>query len=162
MNNNDTTAQQPGGVADEPLARRAFVKLALGAVGACYAGAIGYPVYKYLTSPAEMAAAQGAVSEVSLKDADQLPQGSALMFKFGPKPAILIHHTDGEWVALDAVCTHLGCTVQYDQSRNLITCACHGGEYDSRTGRNVGGPPPHPLKPYKVKVGAGLVLVSRA
>lgn len=147
---------------EEALERRGFIKLALGAVGICYAGAIGYPVYRYLTSPAEMAAAQGAVSEVSLKDADKLPKGTALMFKFGPRPAMLIHHEDNQWVALDAVCTHLGCTVQYTPQRKLVTCACHGGEYDPHTGKNVGGPPPHPLKTYLVKVQEGSVLVSRA
>ena len=50
---------------------------------------------------------------------------------------MLIHHQDGSWVALSAVCTHLGCTVQYEPQANRIHCACHGGVYDPRTGANV-------------------------
>jgi len=62
----------------------------------------------------EMALSATAVTEVTLKDAQKLPLGSVLMFKFGTAPAMLIHHQDGRWVSLTAVCTHLGCTVQYE------------------------------------------------
>ncbi len=57
--------------------------MALGAAGVCYAAAIGYPVYRYLASPVEKAEANAAVTEVTLPDAQKLPAGSALMFKFG-------------------------------------------------------------------------------
>ena len=146
----------------DAVPRRAFVGTALGAAGACYAGAIAYPVYRYLASPAERAEAAAAVTEVTLKDAQKLPTGSVLMFKFGPKPAMLIHHTDGSWVALSAVCTHLGCTVQYQTGRNVIHCACHGGEYDPVTGKNIAGPPPRPLTRYVAKVMENDVVVSRS
>jgi cytochrome b6-f complex iron-sulfur subunit len=146
---------------EDPATRRLF--LAAGSLaGAAYVGALGYPVYRYLASPIEMAAAASAVTEVALKDAQKLAPGSALMFKFGPSPAMLIHHADGEWVALGAVCTHLGCTVQYQPAQNRIHCACHGGVYDPRTGANVSGPPPKPLKRFKVRVGDDAVIVSRA
>jgi len=141
--------------------RRGFL-VAAGAAGLCYAAALGYPVYRYLASPAEMAASEAAVTEVTLKDAQKLPEGSALMFKFGRSPAMLIHHKDNTWVALTAVCTHLGCTVQYEPELNRIHCACHGGVYDARTGANVSGPPPRPLRRFKVTVGAADVQVSRA
>ncbi len=146
---------------DETHSRRAFVAVTV-AAGACYAAALGYPIYRYLASPVEMAASQSAVTEILLKDAQKLPENSALMFKFGNTPALLIHHNTGEWVAFDAVCTHLGCTVEYQPNLNRIHCACHGGTYDSFTGLNVSGPPPRPLKRYKVAMQADGVLVSRA
>ena len=105
---------------------------------------------------------QAAITEVTLKDAQKLPAGSVLMFKFGTAPAMLIHHADNTWVALTAVCTHLGCTVQYEPQANRIHCACHGGVYDPRTGANVSGPPPKPLKLFKVAVSETGVEVSRA
>lgn len=144
----------------EVATRRGFL-IAAGAAGLCYAGALGYPVYRYLASPAEMAASASAVTEVTLKDAQKLPAGSVLMFKFGPSPAMLIHHTDNTWVALTAVCTHLGCTVQYEPDADRIHCACHGGVYDARTGANVSGPPPKPLKKFKVAVTDAGVEISR-
>jgi cytochrome b6-f complex iron-sulfur subunit len=143
------------------LARRGFVGLAVGGAGLCYAGALGYPVYRYLAGPAERAAATAAVKEVLLKDALTLAAGSARMFKFGSRPALLIRHADGNWVALDAVCTHLGCTVQYEPDKGRIYCACHGGVYDARTGENKSGPPPKPLRRYQVTLTNEGVLVSR-
>lgn len=147
--------------AGEKTSRRGFL-VAAGAAGLCYVTALGYPVYRYLASPMEMAASTSAITEVTLKDAQKLPAGSVLMFKFGTAPAMLIHHQDHTWVALTAVCTHLGCTVQYEPQANRIHCACHGGIYDPRTGANVSGPPPKPLKLFKVAVGEDGVLVSRA
>jgi cytochrome b6-f complex iron-sulfur subunit len=147
---------------DELLVRRTFVRVALGSVGLCYAAAIGYPVYRYLASPVEKSAALAAITEVTLKDAEKLPAGSVLMFKFGLRPSMLIHHQDGQWAAFDAVCTHLGCTVQFQPERDIIHCACHGGEYNPYTGKNVSGPPPRPLTKYVVKVAGADVVVSRS
>lgn len=146
---------------EESPTRRVFAKVAAGAVGCVYAGLIGYPVYRYLNSPAEKAAAQAAVNEVTLPKADELPPGSALIFKFGGKPALLIHLKDGSWSAMSAVCTHLACTVQYEAAEDRIFCACHNGVYDPKTGANRSGPPPRPLDPYKVAVAAGSVTVTR-
>jgi cytochrome b6-f complex iron-sulfur subunit len=141
--------------------RRAFLAAA-GAAGLCYAAALAYPIYRYLASPEEMALSATAVTEVTLKDAQKLPAGSVLMFKFGTRPAMLIHHLDGRWVSMTAVCTHLGCTVQYEPQADRIHCACHGGVYNAYTGANVSGPPPKPLTAYKVAVNAADVEVSRA
>lgn len=140
--------------------RRAFLAAA-GAAGVCYAAALGYPVYRYLASPSEMALSESAVTEVTLKDAQKLPAGSVLRFLFGHSPALLIHHEDGRWIALTAVCTHLGCTVQYEPQMDRIHCACHGGVYNPYTGANVSGPPPKPLKLFKVAVSDAGVEVSR-
>ncbi len=153
--------EEPRPKSAESATRRGFLAAA-SAAGLCYLGALGYPVYRYLASPAEMAANEAAVTEVTLKDAQKIPEGSALMFKFGSRPAMLIHHLNGTWVALTAVCTHLGCTAQYEPELNRIHCACHGGVYDAQTGANVSGPPPKPLNKFKVLVSDAGVQVSRA
>jgi len=67
---------------DSTPTRRAFIGAAV-AAGICYAGALAYPIYRYLASPAEMAADQVAVSEVTLKGAHAMPAGAVMMFKFG-------------------------------------------------------------------------------
>ncbi len=161
--NHDETADRHivGATAADRATRRLFLGSG-GLAGAAYAAAIAYPVYRYLASPIEQAAANAAVTEVALKDAQKLAAGTALMFKFGASPAMLIHHTDGSWVALGAVCSHLGCTVQYLPAQNRIHCFCHGGEYDPNTGANVAGPPPKPLKRFAVKLTPDAVVVSRS
>jgi cytochrome b6-f complex iron-sulfur subunit len=141
--------------------RETFLRVAIGGIGLCYAAVITYPVYRYLQSPIEKAQAAAMVTEVTLPEAKKLPAGSALMFKFGSRPAMLIHHRDDSWVALEAVCSHLGCTVQYESAANRIFCACHGGVYDPRSGANVSGPPPKPLRRLAVKVDDNGIVVSK-
>ena len=149
--------------AEESMPRRVFFAAGVGLVGACYAGAIGYPVYRFLSTPARQSEALAAVKEISLPP-DKLPApGTALQFLFGTRPALLIRHADDSMVCFDAVCTHLGCTVQFQPKEQRIHCACHGGNYDMNSGKNVSGPPPKPLKQYKVEVAAdGQVVISRA
>lgn len=146
---------------EEGFTRKGFVKIALAGVGLAYAAAIGYPLYRYLNSPVEKFAAMAAVKEVTLPDADKLPKGSVLVFKFGVRPALLIHHADNTWVALSAVCTHMGCTVAFDPAKTQIVCNCHGGVYDAKTGENISGPPPRPLTKYELKVASDSVTVKR-
>ena len=57
-------------------------------------------------------------------------------------------------------CTHLGCTVSWDEGKQLFRCACHGGAFNPDGTVNA-GPPPRPLDKlaYKVKDGALLVEV---
>merc|ERR1712187_307443 len=43
--------------------------------------------------------------------------------------------------ALNAVCTHLGCTVPWVQSSNRFICPCHGSQYNEE-GKKVRGPAP--------------------
>lgn len=156
--NNEAKLSEPE---SEDISRRGLMKIAIGGTGLAYAGAIGYPIFRYLNSPVEASIEMAAVKEVTLKDADKIPPGSALVFKFGVSPALLIHHADGTWVAMTAVCTHMGCTVAYNPAKNAIVCECHGGQYDPKTGDNVSGPPPRPLQKYDVVMAKGSVTVKR-
>ncbi|HNY31703.1 MAG TPA: Rieske (2Fe-2S) protein [Fibrobacteria bacterium] len=149
-------------VPEDPERRDVLKFAAVGALGAVYAGLVGYPVYRYLASPVEKAASETAVNEMVVEGGAALPKNSALMFKFGAKPAMLIHHEDGTYTALSAVCTHLGCTASYEPDEKRIFCACHGGVYDPHSGANVSGPPPKPLTAFKVQVTDGKVVVQRS
>lgn len=67
--------------------------------------------------------------------------------------------TGGSLEVLSAVCSHLGCLVNYRREQQEFLCPCHGGRYDI-TGRNISGPPPAPLTRLPVKVEQGMVLVG--
>ena len=68
---------------NEPVSRREFLRTAVTAAGACYAAAVGYPVFRYLTSPAEQAMSLAAVTEVTLQDAHTLAAGSVHAVRHG-------------------------------------------------------------------------------
>lgn len=60
---------------------------------------------------------------------------------------------------LSAVCSHLGCLVNYNRSKKEFICPCHGGRYDI-TGKNISGPPPSPLSRFPVRIQHGMVMVG--
>jgi thiosulfate dehydrogenase [quinone] large subunit len=89
--------------------------------------------------------------------AADVPSGSAVSFTDDSgQPAILIHEPAGGFRAFNAVCTHAGCTVQYDANAGLV-CPCHGGRYDATTGAVVAGPPPSPLSKLHIRTEGGKV-----
>jgi Rieske Fe-S protein len=140
-----------------PLPRRAFLSRFLQLSVGTLCAAVFYPVARFLSPPhveedVGSRVLAGKVSEVS-KDGWKI-------FPMGSEPGILIEKTPGEFRAYTAVCTHLGCTVQFDKSAHRIWCACHNGYYDLE-GRNVAGPPPRPLKPFTVQVSGEDIYVSR-
>ena len=74
--------------------------------------------------------AEVSVNEVAAGKVQDLKPNSGKIVKFGNKPALLVRINDTEWKAFSAVCTHLNCTVQYQDARREIWCACHNGTYD--------------------------------
>lgn len=151
-----------GTIPEAHPARRDVLQIGMGAIAVCYGAALGFPVYRYLATPAVRSRLEGEIKSVSIPEKDFPLSGAALMFLFGTRPAMLIHHTDDRWVAFDAVCTHLGCTVGFEPKNRRIYCPCHGGTYDMNTGEVIGGPPPKGLTAYHVEVQDGNVLISRA
>lgn len=137
--------------------RRRFVQILLGGSTLLSLGSFFYPVLRYLVPPA--ATDLGADSVVAAKVGDLAPN-SAKIFRFGNRPGLLIHMADGQFRALSATCTHLGCTVQYEADQHRIWCACHNGVYDL-AGRNISGPPPRPLEAFEVHQQGEDLVVSR-
>lgn len=144
------------------LSREQFIKAGLAALSLCWAGVAAYPIYLYLNPKADDTDAKMKVTSLEVCKLVDIPKGTGRNFRFGSIPALLIHTEDGTLHAFQAICTHLGCTVQYREDKHVIYCACHGGEYDPDTGKNIAGPPPKPLPALSVSVSDGKVIVSKA
>ncbi len=137
--------------------RRSFLKYILGGSLIAFIGAVLYPVIAFLKPPKSKSV---EISSIKVCKVNDLPNDSGLIFKFGNKPGILVRTPKGDFRAFDATCTHLDCTVQYKKDMGVIWCACHNGKYDLN-GRNISGPPPRPLIPFKVIVQGDEIFVSK-
>ena len=152
---------ETGGTATQPAAnelpRRRFINLLLGTGLIASIGSFLYPIIRYLVPPKLPDFGNDAVLAAKVSD---LKPDSAKLFRFGTRPGLLIKSTAGEYRALSATCTHLGCTVQYRPDLRELWCACHNGLYDLN-GRNISGPPPRPLEQFDVQVRGDDIYVLR-
>lgn len=155
-----STAESSDSDGADMCSRSQFLRAAVPCVGGVWALMAAYPIYSYLT-PNGGDEPESKVSSVTVGDIKDLPPGSGKNFKFGSMPALITHTKDGEFHAFSAVCTHLGCTVQFRPEKDLIWCACHGGCYDPSSGKNIAGPPPKPLLALKVEVVKDKIIVSK-
>jgi len=137
--------------------RRSFISWLLSGGVAASLGSFFYPVLRFLNPPQ---ITEAPVDEVIAGKISEMKANSGKIIKFGNKPALLIRASESDWKAFSAVCTHLNCTVQYQESGSQIWCACHNGTYDLN-GRVVSGPPPKPLEEYAVKLRGDEVVISR-
>ena len=158
MATSDPGMANPGSAPHRPMPRRGFVEYLLGGGILATAAAFLYPVLRYFVPPP---VANLGVNEVVAAKVGALKPNSAMIFRFGNRPGLLILEADGNtYHALSATCTHLGCTVQYRPDRKEIWCPCHNGIYNLNGG-NVSGPPPRPLPRFDVHVRGDEIFVSR-
>jgi len=137
--------------------RRSFINALIGGGLIGWMGTLFYPVLTFLKPPKEAEATVNSVKAGAIAD---FPVGSGQIIKYGRTPVLLVHSEDGSFKAFSATCTHLDCIVQYKPELKHIWCACHNGQYDMQ-GRNISGPPPRPLTPYKVNIVDDQVIVSK-
>jgi thiosulfate dehydrogenase [quinone] large subunit len=81
------------------------------------------------------------------------PIGSTKEFTaFDGTPAVLFRTKAGVF-AYSSVCTHQGCTVNYDKTNNLLICPCHNAQFDpTNEGSVISGPTKIALSKIKVAI----------
>ncbi len=129
-----------------PPQRRKFLFTMLGGLGALIGAASAWPVFRFL-APSDTG---GGSDQVSVPRAD-VAVGKAHFFQFRSKPAVILQPSPGDFIALSAVCTHLGCVVAWQEQAGEFLCPCHGGRFSAQ-GLVLGGPPPKPLESFVVEL----------
>jgi thiosulfate dehydrogenase [quinone] large subunit len=77
-------------------------------------------------------------------------------------PGVIVRLKDGTFVAFDAVCTHAGCTVEWEATNRVLVCPCHGAVFDPANHAAVlEGPTNQPLTslPIVVDQATGSILL---
>lgn len=138
----------------EEESRRLFLMTCIGGVAVVTAGAVAYPVISYL-APRHGKDDTGTVAIPE----GQVPPGGAKFFQYHGKAAVAVRKKDGSLAVLSAVCTHLGCVIQWQNQQDEFLCPCHGGRF-ATDGHVLGGPPPKPLEQLKFTVANGVITVG--
>jgi Rieske Fe-S protein len=76
-------------------------------------------------------------------------------------PIVIARVRDDSISALDAICTHMRCTVAYNALNISLDCPCHGSTYEV-DGTVIGGPAPRPLRVFSVAFDATNVTITLA
>jgi len=154
----------------EPVTRRRFLARMILAVSGLIGAVLSVPILAYLLSPLLRPGRPswrrvgsvgdfpiGKTVQVALED----PSSLAWAGQTARTAAWLRRTGEGSFTAFAVNCTHLGCPVNWLEDARLFLCPCHGGVYNA-DGSVAGGPPPHPLLRYEVRVSDGFVeILSR-
>ncbi|HUI30853.1 MAG TPA: ubiquinol-cytochrome c reductase iron-sulfur subunit [Candidatus Acidoferrales bacterium] len=138
------------------LSRRSFLNRILAGGAAIFSAYVIYPVIRFLIPPPVPLDAQTRVQAATI---DELKPNSAKFFRFLDKPAVLVHLQNGSYEALSAKCTHLGCTVAFEQDKDIFYCNCHGSQFNI-DGKVIKGPAALPLTQYAVSVSGDDIFVT--
>lgn len=131
------------------VSRRSFLAFSLAGV---IIGAITvflHQIYRYLwPKGTKTGGTKASILETSV------PEGEAKILDIGGTAAIVIKRKGGKIFVLSAVCSHLGCIVQWQKDEEKLLCPCHAGIYNL-DGGVIAGPPPKPLEklPFTLKDG---------
>jgi Rieske Fe-S protein len=132
---------------EEEITRREFARFLVAGAGVMAAGNLGLAVWTQLRTINE-----GEPRPIVALD--DVPVGETYLFRYpsAEDPAILLRLDEAEVVAFSQKCTHLGCVIFFQPDEDRWHCPCHEGNFATRSGEVLSGPPPRPLGRIDVEV----------
>jgi cytochrome b6-f complex iron-sulfur subunit len=94
---------------------------------------------------------------VSIGTSEELQKNGYLLDK--NSQVIVVKDNNNQILAVNSVCTHRGCTVEWKKDSNTLFCPCHNAEF-TPDGKVLAKPAKTPLATYEVKEENGAVLVK--
>lgn len=75
---------------------------------------------------------------------------------------IAVANAGGRWFAIDELCTHEQCSLAEEGTLEgmVVTCGCHGAQFDVTTGQVLAPPAPEPVKTHPVHIEQGEIVVE--
>ena len=138
--------------------RRSFLKVAWIGLGIAALGEAAVVVASFLKPRRERDKGDGPGLFVA-GPLDAFATGSVTAFPAGR--FYLVRLADGGFLALSRQCTHLGCSVPWDEAKGRFVCPCHASSFDVK-GEVLSAPAPRPLDCFPVRVENGVVKVDLA
>ncbi len=132
--------------------RRQFLGAFAGIAGAFGAAQVIIPLLASF-KPVQRGKPEPAVVSFGDVPVDGFAQGAFNGYTF-----LAFNRKEGTEV-ISLKCTHLGCTVKWNNDEKKFKCPCHDGWFDEH-GVNKGGPPPAPLEKLPFKVAGDKLIVG--
>jgi 3-phenylpropionate/trans-cinnamate dioxygenase ferredoxin subunit len=75
---------------------------------------------------------------------------------------IAVANAEGRYFAFDDTCTHEQCSLAAEGMLDgtVVTCGCHGAQFDVTTGAVLAPPAPEPVKAYPLRVDRGNLVIE--
>jgi menaquinol-cytochrome c reductase iron-sulfur subunit len=135
--------------------RRTFLGWFVGVGTVSVAGLLSVPLIRYALDPLTRTATQTAWSdlgpesdfgEVSVpqKRTVNITQIDGWRKVISEKSIYVLKDADGKLKVMTAICSHLGCSVKWNDAGHQFKCPCHNGMFTAE-GKLVSGPPPRDL-----------------
>lgn len=90
---------------------------------------------------------------VSIGKASAIKRGALAAFEVGGT-RIAVANANGRYYAMDEICTHEQCSLVEHGTLDgtVLTCGCHGAQFDVRNGQALAPRSLRPLKVYVLRV----------
>jgi len=139
---------------EPPVSRRDF----LGVIWAFFGGLAALEAGAVLVAYLQPRLAEGEFgSTIIAGNVDDFPANSVTHISNGR--FYIVRTPDGGFLSVYHRCTHLGCTVPWDQTAQKFICPCHNSQFDIQ-GSVENPPAPRVLDLFPVSIEDGLVKVD--
>jgi nitrite reductase/ring-hydroxylating ferredoxin subunit len=92
---------------------------------------------------------------------DDLKKGEMQAFKVLDNK-VAVANVGGTFYAFDDTCTHEGCSLAEGELEDtIVTCGCHGSQFDVTNGALLRGPAQEPVKSHEIRVEDGNLEIER-
>ena len=95
------------------------------------------------------------------KNAALTKAGGALLVDTSSDTIMVIRASATQIIAVSAICTHAGCSMDFDSGSSQLVCPCHGSSFNE-DGSVIQGPARRPLKVYGATMDAQATSVTIA
>jgi len=97
---------------------------------------------------------------VRVGDTQAVPSGEMRVFDVSGT-RLNVTNADGHLYGFEDTCTHMGCSLANgDLDGTVVTCACHGSQFDVTTGAVLRGPAQRPVRSVLLTVEDGQILAE--
>ncbi len=151
------------------ISRRDFVKVVTATLGTIMGAALGIPIISYLIDPALNV--QTSEAWIPLGPLENYPVGSPKLFSFtrsningwektvNSYGGFVIRKSESDLLVLSNRCTHLSCSVNWEEERQEYVCPCHNAQFGI-DGDVHAGPPPTELDRFETQLEEGNLFIK--